>query len=142
MRTNLWVVMAALSQKIPLPTSVEMVEVLVARHALWFAQELGFRKVIVEGDQRSPLMPFKWGQSNLQNSATFSTTSSLFHRIFLRLIFVMLRDLETMLLITLLEELDRLIPLLFGWSLSLRISMMLTTMICFLLNKFPPGYFS
>ena len=67
-----------------------------------------------------------------------SMTSSLFHRIFLRLIFVMLRDLETMLLIILLEKLDRLIPLLSGWSLLLRISMMLTTMICFLLNKFPP----
>ena len=50
----------------------------------------------------------------------------------------MLRELETMLLIIFLEKLDRLIPLLFGWSLFLRISMMLTTMTCFLLNKFPP----
>ena len=43
-------VMAALSQQIPLPTSVEMVEVLAARRALVFAKELGFDKVIVEGD--------------------------------------------------------------------------------------------
>ena len=42
--------MAALSQKIPLPTSIEMVEMLAARHALWFAQKLGFGKVIVIGD--------------------------------------------------------------------------------------------
>lgn len=30
-------VMAALSQQIPLPTLVEMVEVIAARQALWFA---------------------------------------------------------------------------------------------------------
>ena len=44
--------MAALSQKIPLPTSVEMVEMLAARRALWFAQKLGFGKVIVIGDSK------------------------------------------------------------------------------------------
>ena len=41
-------VMAALTQQIPLPASVEMVEVLAARHALWFAKELGFQRLVVE----------------------------------------------------------------------------------------------
>lgn len=40
-------VMAALIQVIPLPTSVEMVEVLVAQRALIFAKELGFDKFIL-----------------------------------------------------------------------------------------------
>ena len=42
--------MAAFSQSIPLPTLVEMVEVLVARKAICFAQELNFAQVICEGD--------------------------------------------------------------------------------------------
>ena len=42
--------MAALTQVIPLPTSVEMVEVLIARRALIFAKELGFDHVILEGE--------------------------------------------------------------------------------------------
>ena len=43
-------VLAALSQKIPLPTSVETGEVKAARRALVFAKELGFERVLVEGD--------------------------------------------------------------------------------------------
>ena len=43
-------VMAAYTQPIPLPTTVEMVEVLAARSALCFAKDLNFNKVIVEGD--------------------------------------------------------------------------------------------
>ena len=42
--------MAALSQQIPSPALVEMVEVLAARRDLVFAKELGFDKVVVEGD--------------------------------------------------------------------------------------------
>ena len=42
--------MAALTQIIPLPTSVEIVEVLAARRAVIFALELGFDQVILEGD--------------------------------------------------------------------------------------------
>ena len=42
--------MAALTQVIPLPTSMEIVEVLAARWALIFALELGFDQVILEGD--------------------------------------------------------------------------------------------
>ena len=43
-------VLAALSQKIPLPTSMETVEVTAARRALLFAKELGFERVMIEGD--------------------------------------------------------------------------------------------
>ena len=43
-------VLAALSQKIPLPTLVETMEVIVAQRALVFAKELGFERVMVEGD--------------------------------------------------------------------------------------------
>ncbi|KAL0015102.1 hypothetical protein SO802_002171 [Lithocarpus litseifolius] len=46
-------VMAALSQQIPTPASVDMVEVLVARRTLVFAKELGFDKEIVEGDSKN-----------------------------------------------------------------------------------------
>ena len=42
--------MAALSQQILLPILVEMVEVLATRRALWFARELDFHSVVVEGD--------------------------------------------------------------------------------------------
>ena len=44
--------MAALSQQIPSPASVEMVEVLAARQALMFAKELKFDKVVVKGDSK------------------------------------------------------------------------------------------
>ena len=47
-RNEQGLVMAALSQQIPLPASVEMVEVLAARRALVFAKELGFDRVVVE----------------------------------------------------------------------------------------------
>ena len=49
-RNDLGLVMAASTHIIPLPTSVEMVEVLAARHAICLARELQFNKVIVEGD--------------------------------------------------------------------------------------------
>ncbi|KAK7824675.1 hypothetical protein CFP56_034081 [Quercus suber] len=42
--------MAAFTQIIPLPTSVEMVEVLVARSALGLALELSLNQVQLEGD--------------------------------------------------------------------------------------------
>ncbi|XP_075670417.1 uncharacterized protein LOC142640223 [Castanea sativa] len=51
-RNDLGLVMAAFTQPIPLPTSVEMVEVLAARSALCFAKDLGFSKLIVEGDSK------------------------------------------------------------------------------------------
>nr|XP_023890897.1 uncharacterized protein LOC112002963 [Quercus suber]POE62583.1 putative ribonuclease h protein [Quercus suber] len=49
-RDQAGLVLAALSQEIPLPTLVETVEVIAARMALLFARELGFEKVLVEGD--------------------------------------------------------------------------------------------
>ena len=51
-RNDCGLVMAALKQVIHLPTSVEMVEVLAAWRALFFAKELGFEKVILEGDSK------------------------------------------------------------------------------------------
>ena len=53
--------MAALSQQIPLPTSVEMVEVLAARRALVFAKELGFDRVVVEGDSANTITSINGG---------------------------------------------------------------------------------
>ncbi|KAK7840860.1 hypothetical protein CFP56_016170 [Quercus suber] len=52
--------MAALTQTIPLPTSVEMVEVLAARRTLLFAKELGFEKVILEGDSEIAIQAMKF----------------------------------------------------------------------------------
>nr|POE77153.1 putative ribonuclease h protein [Quercus suber] len=49
-RNDKGLVMAAYTQSIPLPTSVEMVEVLAARSAIGFLRELHFDQVIVEGD--------------------------------------------------------------------------------------------
>nr|XP_023915953.1 uncharacterized protein LOC112027523 [Quercus suber] len=62
-------VLAALSQKIPLPTLVETVEVIAARRALLFAKELGFERVLVEGDseveinaiKEKSLLSLDWG---------------------------------------------------------------------------------
>ena len=58
-RNDRGLVMAALTQVIPLPTSVEMVEVLAARRALFFAKELGFEKVILEGDSEIAICAMK-----------------------------------------------------------------------------------
>ena len=49
-RNDMGLVMAAFTQHIPLPTSVEMVEVLAAWGALCFAKDLDFNKLIMEGD--------------------------------------------------------------------------------------------
>ena len=49
-RDQAGLVLATLSQKIPLPTSVETVEVIAARRALIFALELDFESVMVVGD--------------------------------------------------------------------------------------------
>ena len=47
---NKGLIMAAFTQTIPLPTSVEMVEVLAARSALVLANELSLNQVQLEGD--------------------------------------------------------------------------------------------
>ena len=66
-RNDLGLVMAASSQIIPLPTSVEMVEVLAARNAICLARELQFNKVIVEGDSEVVIKSL--------NSSNVSSTS-------------------------------------------------------------------
>ena len=43
-------IIAALSQRIPFPHSVEMVEAMAARKTIVFAQEMSLSKVVVEGD--------------------------------------------------------------------------------------------
>ena len=43
-------VRAALSEKIVMPSSVEVLEMLAARRAVIFANELGFKNVCFEGD--------------------------------------------------------------------------------------------
>ena len=58
--------MATLTQIIPLPTSVEMVEVLAAGRALCFAKELGFDHIILEGDSEIAI--------RAMNSESYSTT--------------------------------------------------------------------
>ena len=49
-RNDKGLLMAAFTQTIPLPTSVEMVEVLAARNAIGLAHELCLDQVQVEGD--------------------------------------------------------------------------------------------
>lgn len=60
-------VMATSSQTIPLPTSIEMVELLAARSALYLARELQFDQVIVEGDSELEIKKL--------NSKDYSSTS-------------------------------------------------------------------
>lgn len=45
-------VMAALSEKIPMPPSITQLELLAARRAALFAQEVGLRNSILEGDSK------------------------------------------------------------------------------------------
>ena len=49
-RDDRGLVMAVFTQTIPLPTSIEMVEVLTARNALVLAQDLNLTQVQLEGD--------------------------------------------------------------------------------------------
>ncbi|XP_050255142.1 uncharacterized protein LOC126701039 [Quercus robur] len=49
-------VMASLSEKIPLPATVEAVEMLAARRAVRFVQEVGLAESIFEGDSQSVIL--------------------------------------------------------------------------------------
>ena len=49
-------VMASLSEKIPLPATVEAVEMLAARRAVKFVQEVGLAESIFEGDSQSVIL--------------------------------------------------------------------------------------
>ena len=50
LRDNEGQVLAALSEKVRLPATVEVIEMLAARRAATFARELGFSRVCFEGD--------------------------------------------------------------------------------------------
>ena len=67
-RNDHGLVMVALTQVIPLPTSVEMVEVLAARRALIFAKELTFDQIILEGDSDIAICAVK---SDVFSAASF-----------------------------------------------------------------------
>ena len=60
-------VMASLSQRIPLPALVIEVEALVVRRAMEFALELGFDDVILEGDFEVLVKTLKDGRNTLTN---------------------------------------------------------------------------
>ena len=49
-RSSDGVVLASLSEQIPLPATIPQVEALAARRAAVFAVELGFTSVVLEGD--------------------------------------------------------------------------------------------
>ena len=64
-RNGAGLVMASLSQRIPLPASVIEVEALAARRAMEFALELGFDNVILEGDSEVLVKTLKDGRNTL-----------------------------------------------------------------------------
>ena len=63
-RSNEGQVLAALSEKVPMPTSVETLEMLAARRATIFAQEPGFRKVCFEGDAELAVKSLQTGKDS------------------------------------------------------------------------------
>ena len=69
-------VMAAFTQVIPLPTSIEMVEVLAACRALYFARKLEFDQVIIEGDSEIIIMALNSEIFPAQALAVSSMTSN------------------------------------------------------------------
>ena len=64
-RNGAGLVMASLSQQIPLPASVIEVEALAARRAMEFSLELGFDDVILEGDSEVLVKTLKDGRNSL-----------------------------------------------------------------------------
>lgn len=57
-------VIAALSQNIQLPSSVDLVEALAARRALIFAQEISLVQVVVEGDSLKVIIAINSAKQN------------------------------------------------------------------------------
>jgi ribonuclease HI len=51
-------VMGSLSQRIPFPHSVEALEASAARSAIQFAKDLGFTKIVLEGDSKTVVDAF------------------------------------------------------------------------------------
>ena len=64
-QNDVGLVMASLTQKLPLPSSIIEVEVFAARRALELALELGFDNIILEGDSEILLKALKNGGSRL-----------------------------------------------------------------------------
>nr|POF04686.1 hypothetical protein CFP56_38526 [Quercus suber] len=64
-RNDAGLIMASLTQQIPLPTSVIEVEALAARRALEFALELGFDDITLKGDSELLIRNLKNGGSKL-----------------------------------------------------------------------------
>ncbi|XP_075664253.1 uncharacterized protein LOC142633879 [Castanea sativa] len=58
-------VMVSLSQQIPLPSTVIEVEALAARRALILAQEIGFTRVVLEGDSQTLITALKTSSHTL-----------------------------------------------------------------------------
>ena len=101
-RNDKGLVMAAFTQLIPLPTSIETVEVLAARSAIGFAQELCLDQIILEGDSEitiNALSKGGWESSSLGhiikdikafasafNSLSFSHTCRLGNKVAHRLV--------------------------------------------------------
>ena len=54
-------VMAALAKKIKKPPSVDVLELLAARRAALFSQELGLDRVIFEGYSEQVMKVLQWG---------------------------------------------------------------------------------
>ena len=104
-RNDAELVMAALTQQIPLPTSVEMLEAQTTCRALWFAKGLGFRSLIVEGDSKVIINSINGGNiTNLSLGISYKTF--LFFVLFLVMYpFAMLRSKIIVWLIDLLDEL-------------------------------------
>ena len=59
--------MLALLEQIPLPASIEIVEVLAARRAFLFAQELRFENLVMEGDSEIIINAIKGDNMNLSD---------------------------------------------------------------------------
>ena len=71
-RNEAGLIMASLSQRIPMPTSVIEVEALVARRAMELALELSFDNVILEGDFEILMKTLKTGESTLAHLSNLS----------------------------------------------------------------------
>ena len=53
--------MAALSEKIQKTPSIEILELLAAKRAMWFSLETGFNKSVIEGDSESVIRSLRQG---------------------------------------------------------------------------------
>ena len=66
-------VIASLPQQIPMPSTVIKVEVLAARRALELVLELGFDRIVLEGDSKILFKALKNGSSSLAHYGHLTT---------------------------------------------------------------------